>query len=81
MPSTPVPDRTLDCRGLTYPAPILKAKRALDELAPGQTVQVLATDKNTKPDLVVWAERAHAELLGIEEGVDGSFAFYLRKLE
>ncbi len=79
MASTPTPNRTLDCRGSIYPVPILKAKRALDQMSAGETLEVFATDKNTKPDLQVWAERAHAELLQISDLPDGSFSFYLRK--
>lgn len=46
----------------------------------GETLQVIATDRNTKPDLKVWAEKAKAELLGIEDAADGSFSFLLRKM-
>lgn len=80
MASTTTPNRTLDCRGAIYPAPILKAKRALDQMSGGEILQVLATDKNTKPDLQVWAEKAHAELLEIVDAPDGSFSFFLRKI-
>ncbi len=79
MAVTISPDRTLDCRGSIYPVPILKAKRALDQMSAGETLQVVATDKNTKPDLKVWAEKAHAELLEIVDAQDGSFSFFLRK--
>lgn len=80
MAGTITPNRTLDCRGSTYPAPILKAKRALDQMSTGETLEVLATDKNTKPDLQVWAEKAHAELLEVVDAPDGSFSFLLRKM-
>lgn len=80
MKNSSTPNRTLDCRGSIYPSPILKAKRALDEMRAGETLQVLATDRNTKPDLKVWAEKAKAELLGIEDAADGSFSFLLRKV-
>lgn len=80
MASTTTPNRTLDCRGSVYPAPILKAKRALDQMSGGETLEVLATDKNTKPDLKVWAEKAHAELLAVVDAADGSFSFLLRKI-
>lgn len=80
MANTPTPNRTIDCRGSIYPAPILKAKRALDQMNVGETLEVLATDKNTKPDLKVWAEKAHAELLEIVDGLDGSFSFLVRKI-
>lgn len=79
MATDTTPNQTLDCRGATYPVPILRAKRALDTMRTGEILQVLATDKNTKPDLQVWAEKAHAELLGIQDADDGSFSFFLRK--
>ena len=79
MATTPAPSRTLDCRGSMYPAPILKAKRALDQMSAGETLEVLATDKNVKPDLKVWAEKAHAELLQVVDAPDGSFSFLVRK--
>lgn len=80
MATTPIPNRTLDCRGSVYPVPILKAKRALNEMRVGETLQVIATDRNTKPDLKVWAERANAELLDVVDSADGSFSFFVRKL-
>ncbi len=48
-------------------------------MSAGDTLQVLATDKNTKPDLEVWAQKAHAELLGVDDAADGSFSFFVRK--
>lgn len=73
------PTQTLDCRGTTYPVPILKAKRALDQMSAGQILLVRATDRNTKPDLRVWAEKANVDVLGIDDDADGSFSFLLRK--
>lgn len=37
-------ERLLDARGLKCPLPILKAKKALKDLPPGETLIVLATD-------------------------------------
>lgn len=79
MTALPTPNQTLDCRGATYPVPILKAKRALETMQAGEILQVLATDKNTKPDLQVWAEKANAELLAVHDEADGSFSFFVRK--
>ena len=76
---TYIADRTLDCRNQMYPVPILKAEQALVEMSPGQTLEVLATDANTKPDLAKWSERANSELLEVVEDGDGQFRFYVRK--
>ncbi|MBI4673900.1 MAG: sulfurtransferase TusA family protein [Chloroflexi bacterium] len=79
MTAAVTPNQTLDCRGATYPVPILKAKRALDTMHAGEILQVLATDKNTKPDLQVWAAKANVELLSVQDADDGSFSFIVRK--
>ena len=73
------PDRTLDCRGLIYPAPILKAERALAGMGQGQLLEVITTDENTRPDLTAWAEQIGAELLVITDEVDGQYRFFVRK--
>lgn len=73
------PDRTLDCRGLIYPSPILKAEQALAEMARGALLEVITTDGNTKPDLAAWAEHVDAEILVITETVDGQYSFFVRR--
>jgi len=75
----PRADRTLDCRDVMYPVPILKAEQALAEMAAGQVLEVLATDANTKPDLAKWAERASSELLLVSDAADGQYSFFVRK--
>jgi len=77
----PTAHRTLDCRNQMYPVPILKAEQALAEMSAGQTLEVLATDANTKPDLAKWAERANDELLEVVDDADGQFRFFVRKGE
>jgi tRNA 2-thiouridine synthesizing protein A len=37
-------ERVLDARGLKCPLPVLKARKALAAMAPGQRVRLLATD-------------------------------------
>ncbi|HSB88992.1 MAG TPA: sulfurtransferase TusA family protein [Anaerolineales bacterium] len=73
------PDRTLDCRGLIYPAPILKAERELAGMSRAQLLEVITTDKNTKPDLAAWAEHVGAKILLITDERDGQYSFFVRK--
>jgi len=75
----PKADRTLDCRGMMYPVPILKAEQALAEMSPGQMLEVISTDANTKPDLAKWAERVTSELVSIADGENGQYSFFVRK--
>ena len=46
---------TLDARGLACPLPLTMAKRRMAELAPGETLVVLATDPEAPIDLAAWA--------------------------
>lgn len=47
---------TVDARGLTCPMPLVKTKLALESLAPGETLRVLATDPEAPIDLAAWAD-------------------------
>lgn len=46
---------TVDARGLACPLPLTMAKRAMAELAPGEELLVLATDREAPIDLAAWA--------------------------
>jgi predicted peroxiredoxin/TusA-related sulfurtransferase len=76
---TPKPDRTLDCRGIIYPGPILESERILAEMSAGQILEVVTTDANTRPDLVTWASRVNAEVLVITDEVEGQYSFFVHK--
>ncbi len=71
-------DRTLDCRGTLCPVPIIQTRQALEELEPGQVLQVLATDLGSKEDFPAFARNTGHELIAARE--EGStFIFYIRK--
>ncbi len=46
---------TVDARGLLCPLPLTLAKRRMQEISPGQTLVVLATDPEAPIDLGAWA--------------------------
>jgi tRNA 2-thiouridine synthesizing protein A len=70
--------KTLDFKGLSCPLPIAKTAQAMRELAPGDVVEVLATDPGSVPDFKAWSENTGNELLEhTEEG--GVFRFVIRK--
>ena len=55
--------RTLDVRGLKCPLPIVKAKKEMDTMAAGETLEVLATDPGSMADFRGWVKTAkHASL-------------------
>ena len=73
-------DKRVDCRGLSCPMPIVKTKRAIDEIQPGQVLEVSATDPGSVADVKSWAQRTGHQFLGtIEEA--GLFKHYIRRVD
>lgn len=70
--------RTLDCRGLLCPMPIIQVSKAIKGMEVGQILEMLATDPGSKPDMEAWARQTGHELLDIQEE-DGLFKFYVRR--
>ncbi len=60
-------DRELDCTGLFCPEPVFRTRLALDELDPGQTLEVHADDPAAYEDLRRLAERLGHEVLSIKK--------------
>ncbi|MBW1730202.1 MAG: sulfurtransferase TusA family protein [Deltaproteobacteria bacterium] len=71
------PDETLDCRGLSCPMPILKAKKAVGKMKSGQILEILGTDPGTKNDLPAFAQKTGHEYLGEKED-QGFTRFYIQ---
>ncbi|QZX99154.1 sulfurtransferase TusA family protein [Halobaculum rubrum] len=70
---------TLDVKGLSCPMPIVKTKGAIDDLAPGEVLEVVATDPGSVSDIDGWASGTDGvRLLEQEEG-DDVFKHYVRK--
>lgn len=56
-------DKELDTRGLNCPLPILKAKKALAELASGQMLKIVSTDPGSVRDFQAFAKQTGNELV------------------
>ncbi len=71
-------DQTLDAKGLNCPLPILKAKKALQGLKPGATLEVLATDPGAVKDFQAFCRTTGNEL--VESSTEGKvYRFVLRR--
>ncbi len=71
-------DIEIDTRGLNCPLPILKAKKALSDMATGQVLKVVSTDPGSARDFVAFAKQTGNELL--EQQTDGEeFIHFLRR--
>ncbi len=71
-------DKELDARGMNCPLPILRAKKALGELASGQVLRIVATDPGSVKDFEAFSKQTGNELLSSATG-EKEFTFYIRK--
>jgi tRNA 2-thiouridine synthesizing protein A len=70
--------KEVDARGLNCPLPILKAKKALAEMASGEVLRVIATDTGSVRDFQAFARQTGNELLEQSES-NQEYSFYLRR--
>jgi tRNA 2-thiouridine synthesizing protein A len=71
-------DQVLDVKGLNCPLPILRAKKALSNLAVGNTLEVLATDPGAVKDFEAFCRTTGNEL--VESKTEGdAFRFVIRR--
>jgi tRNA 2-thiouridine synthesizing protein A len=71
-------DQELDARGLNCPLPILRAKKALNDLTSGQVLRIVATDPGSVKDFQAFANQTGNELM--ESGEEnGEFTFLIKK--
>jgi tRNA 2-thiouridine synthesizing protein A len=70
--------KELDTRGMNCPLPILKAKKALADMASGEVLKVVATDPGSVRDFQAFARQTGNELLEQSSGND-EFVHYLKR--
>ncbi len=71
-------DVQLDAKGLSCPMPIVKTKKAMNNLEDGQILEVQATDKGSIADLRAWSETVGHQYIGVTEE-DDVILHYIRK--
>jgi len=63
---TALADEVLDSREVSCPLPIIQTAQAMADLAPGQTLLVMASDPGFEPDIRAWSSRTGNPLLSSE---------------
>jgi tRNA 2-thiouridine synthesizing protein A len=71
-------DKELDARGLSCPLPILKTKKALNDMASGQVLKVVSTDIGSIKDMQAFAGQTGNPLLSSTEE-NKTYVFFLQK--
>ena len=77
---TAVMDRVLDAKGLKCPLPVIKTRLALNKMAVGEVVTVLATDPASKIDIRHLCNITGNELVAASEE-DGVLTYVIRRTE
>ena len=68
----------LDVKGLACPMPVLRAKKALKALTPGEELEVLSTDPGSVKDFDAFCAATGHSLAAADEA-DGVYRFVIRK--
>ena len=66
-------DKTLDCKGMVCPMPIVKTSKAIKEMSSGQNLEVLSTDKAFEADIQAWCKQTGNTLSSFSDD-DGVFS-------
>ena len=71
-------DKELDARGLNCPLPILRAKKALNDMQSGQVLKIVATDPGSVKDFQAFSKQTGNDLLQQAEA-DKEYVFFLKR--
>ena len=75
-------DETLDVKGASCPMPVVKTKQAIDDLAVGDVLEVVATDSGSMSDIDGWASgTAGVELLDQTEREEAGETVYVHRVQ
>jgi tRNA 2-thiouridine synthesizing protein A len=72
-------NQLLDAKGLNCPLPILKAKKALKDVPPGGTLEVLATDPGSVADFQAFCRTTGNELVESTQTGD-TYRFLIKRV-
>jgi len=70
--------KVLDTKGLKCPLPVLRARKAMKDVAPGGVLEVHATDPSAMQDFRAFCETTGHALLDSREA-DGVYVIRIRK--
>lgn len=74
-----VPDRVLDCLGDFCPMPILRTKKAIDEMEVGQVLELWVDDRAAEEDVQRWAKRTGHRIVDMTWG-EKFLTFHIQKV-
>ncbi len=73
-------DHTLNACGLQCPGPIMATSKKMDELKPGETLEIRVTDSGFVEDIKSWCDKCGNQLVS-QEREDNTYIVVIRKTE
>lgn len=70
--------KVLDAKGLACPLPIVRTKKAINELQSGQILEVHISDKGSLKDIPAWTESSGHEIVQQQEE-ESTIKFWIQK--
>jgi tRNA 2-thiouridine synthesizing protein A len=67
----------VDASGLSCPLPILRATQGIKTIAPGELMEIVATDPGSVKDMDAWS-KATGHTMVEQDATGGKFRFVLR---
>ncbi len=74
-------DKILDVSGLSCPIPLLKTKKVIEHLSPGEILQVISTDPSSQDHIPALCERYGNIILAMSQLQDGVTSYFIQKTE
>ena len=71
-------NKEVDARGLNCPLPILRAKKALNDMQSGEVLKILSTDPGSVKDFQAFSKQTGNDLLSHAEA-NKEFTFFLKR--
>ncbi len=72
-------NQELDARGLNCPLPILRTKKAINGMASGEVLKVIATDPGSVKDMEAFCKQTGNDMVGSAEQGGGEYVFFIKK--
>jgi len=73
------PNVVLDFSGEACPLPLIKTRRALDQMGKGEVLEVIGTDEKARTDIIMAVKELGMQLEKMATDKDGKWRMLVRK--
>lgn len=73
-----IADKELDARGLSCPLPILRCKKALNDMTSGEVLRIVTTDPGSVRDFAAFAKQTGHGLLKSGQ-IEKDYEFFIKR--